>query len=72
MAEISHHDARDCTEMAPWRRSRLRHAGFDASLAARVAADLRYDVVAMLDLLDRGCPPRLAVRILAPLSGDEA
>lgn len=70
MAELSHRDASDCTAMVPWRRSRLRHAGFDAALAARVAEDLRYDVAAMLDLLDRGCPPDLALRIVAPLDGE--
>jgi hypothetical protein len=53
--------------MEPWRRSRLRHAGFDARLAAEVAADMRYDVSAVIDLVQRGCPPHLAVRIAAPL-----
>jgi hypothetical protein len=51
----------------PVRRSRLRHAGFDARLAAEVAADPRYDLSAILDLVDRGCPPPLAARIRAPL-----
>jgi hypothetical protein len=55
------------TATIPARRSVLRHAGFDASLAAAVAADRRYDVRAILDLLDHGCPPPLAARILAPL-----
>jgi hypothetical protein len=53
--------------MEPWRRSRLRHAGCDARLAAGVAADMRYDVSAVIDLVQRGCPPHLAVRIVAPL-----
>jgi hypothetical protein len=51
----------------PWRRSRLRKAGFGAELAADVAGDLRYDLHAVLELTARGCPPELAVRILAPL-----
>jgi hypothetical protein len=54
--------------MAPWRRSRLRRAGFPAPLAAQVAQDLRYDLHRILDLVQHGCPPELAVRILAPLS----
>lgn len=58
---------RDCTAMVPWRRSRLRHAGFDARLAALAAEDLRYDLDALLALCGRGCPPELAVRIVAPL-----
>jgi hypothetical protein len=52
----------------PWRRSQLRRAGFDARLAAEVAADPRYDLHAILRLTQRGCPPHLAVRILAPLT----
>ena len=55
------------TATVPARRSVLRHAGFDARLAAAVAADRRYDVRAILDLVDRGCPPPLAARILTPL-----
>jgi hypothetical protein len=57
----------DCASMVPWRRSQLRHAGFGARLAGEIAGDLRYDLPALLDLAERGCPPRLAVRILAPL-----
>jgi hypothetical protein len=66
MASTSHH-AEDWATMLPWRRSRLRRAGFDARLAAQIAADLRYDVRAILELTDRGCPPQLAARILAPV-----
>ena len=66
MAE-THHALQDWTTLIPWRRSRLRHAGFDARLAGQLAADLRYDLHAVLDLVDRGCPPLLAARICAPL-----
>jgi hypothetical protein len=64
------HDAEELVATLPWRRSQLRRAGFDARLAAEVAADARYDLHAILDLTGRGCPPPLAVRILAPLNGD--
>lgn len=50
-----------------WRRERLLAAGFAPDLAARLAADSEVDLHAMLALIDRGCPPELAVRILAPL-----
>ena len=50
-----------------WRTSRLRDAGFDPQLAARLAGDCAYDLHALLGLVDRGCPAELAVRILAPL-----
>jgi hypothetical protein len=50
-----------------WRRGQLLEAGFPRSLAARVAADARYDLHALIELVERGCLPHLAVRILAPL-----
>jgi hypothetical protein len=53
-----------------WRRRRLERAGFPAHLARRLAADPRTDLHAVLDLIDRGCPPTLAARILAPLDGN--
>jgi hypothetical protein len=45
----------------------LVRAGFEPDLSAAVAGDPRIDVHEMLELVDRGCPPDLAVRILAPL-----
>jgi hypothetical protein len=36
-------------------------------LARRVAANCAYDLHAVLELVDRGCPPELALRIVAPL-----
>lgn len=53
-------------DVTEWRRSRLIDAGFPAVLAATLA-DTRVDVHALLQLVDRGCPPELAARILAPL-----
>ena len=50
-----------------WRRGRLLASGFAPDLAARLAADCSVDLHALLELIDRGCPPALAARILAPL-----
>jgi len=50
-----------------WRRVQLEHAGFSPLLAARLAHDSRYDLHRLLELLEQGCSPELAVRILAPL-----
>jgi hypothetical protein len=50
-----------------WRRDRLLGAGFAPELAARIAEHCEIDLHAALELVDRGCPPELAVRILAPL-----
>ena len=43
-------------------------AGFDASLADELAGDARVELHDLLELVDRGCPPDLAARIVAPLS----
>jgi hypothetical protein len=56
--------------LTDWRRDQLVHAGFDAELAALVAADRAMDLHALIQLVERGCPPRLAARILAPLERD--
>jgi len=53
--------------LGEWRRRRLIAAGFDAPLAARLTQDEAVDLHELLILLDRGCPPELAARILAPL-----
>jgi hypothetical protein len=50
-----------------WRRRRLIAAGFEASLATRLAGDDGVDLHELLVLRDRGCPPELAARIAAPL-----
>jgi len=50
-----------------WRRKQLEQAGVSPLLATRVAHDGRYDLHRLLELLEHGCSPELAVRILAPL-----
>jgi hypothetical protein len=53
--------------LTDWRLDQLVRAGFDAELSALVAADRAMDLHTLIELVDRGCPPRLAARILAPL-----
>ncbi|MDE3130965.1 MAG: hypothetical protein KGL16_07410 [Acidobacteriota bacterium] len=53
--------------LVQWRLRRLKRAGFEARLAERLSSDRRLDLHAVLELIDRGCPPALAARILAPL-----
>jgi hypothetical protein len=50
----------------------LEQAGFSPLLAAYVSRDSRYDLHRLLELLEHGCSPELAVRILAPLEEDAA
>jgi hypothetical protein len=56
-------------EILRWRRDQLVAAGFPSPLAALVAKDGCYDVHALIELVEQGCRPGLAVRILAPLDG---
>jgi hypothetical protein len=56
-----------------WRRDQLTGAGFNLPAAARLACDERWDIHALIELVERGCPPDLAARIAAPLEeGDVA
>jgi hypothetical protein len=57
----------DHAQWVSWRAQCLRAAGFTADLADRLARAEGIDLHRLLDLVDRGCPPNLAARILAPL-----
>jgi hypothetical protein len=50
-----------------WRQLELEQFGFPRSLAGRVARDERYDIQQLVELVQQGCAPDLAVRILSPL-----
>ena len=62
---------REAHQRVAWRRNRLAAAGFSLPLATRVARDSRYDVHALIELVERGCPAGLAVRIEAPVDGGD-
>jgi hypothetical protein len=53
-----------------WRADLLRKAGFNPYLAERIAGEPERDLHELIELTERGCPPHLAVRILAPLDSD--
>mgnify|MGYP003287435599 CR=1 FL=1 len=48
--------AHDCTK-----------AGFDTEAAEQLSRECGVDLHAAIELVERGCPPPLAARILAPL-----
>jgi hypothetical protein len=59
--------------LGEWRRRRLMAAGFEEALARQLADEgAGVDLHELLVLLDRGCPPGLAARILAPLDDRRA
>ena len=59
-------------EVARWRHERLTESGFPLTVAARLAEDARYDLHALIELVERGCRPEQALRILAPLDDQVA
>jgi hypothetical protein len=50
----------------------LLQSGFPQSLASRVARDERYDLHQLIELVQQGCSPALAARILSPVEGHAA
>jgi hypothetical protein len=54
-------------DVVAWRCQVLDEAGFAPELARTLALDARVDLHDLLSIVDRGCPPELAARILAPL-----
>ena len=65
-------EANTVNAVVSWRRRQLVDAGFDPAFADSLARDPQYDLHALIELVEQGCPPELAVRILAPLEGSAA
>jgi hypothetical protein len=57
----------DREAVVAWRRGRLEAAGVAPTLAAPLAGDEDVDLHALIELIEQGCSPALAARILAPL-----
>jgi hypothetical protein len=67
-------ELRDAThrgDVSDWRRDQLVRAGFPPILAVHLAGHRQYDLHRLIELVELGCPPELAARILAPLDGEE-
>ena len=58
---------RATNDAVAWRRARLRKAGFDTALTEKLSHECSVDLHALIELVERGCPPPLAARIMAPL-----
>jgi hypothetical protein len=63
---------RTLPEVERWRREQLVDSGFPLSVAAQLAEDPRYDLHVLIELVERGCAPDLAARIVAPLEAEVA
>jgi hypothetical protein len=64
-------DQRASSAERAWLERRLRRSGFESAKASRLVTERRLDFHALLELIDRGCPPDLAERIVAPLDDHE-
>jgi hypothetical protein len=64
--------AQGADEVSRWRCEQLVEAGFALPLADSIAKNGRYDLHELIELVDRGCQPELAVRILAPVEEESA
>jgi hypothetical protein len=63
--------ARDTQSVVQWRRLELLQCGFPPELAGRVAKDQRYELHDLIELVEQGCTPALAVQILSPIDGGD-
>jgi hypothetical protein len=55
---------REREELTAWRLECLRGAGYDQEAAIVIALDREVDLHRAVSLLERGCPPDLALQIL--------
>ncbi len=66
--QVQHaHETQEMNPVVRWRYDQLVADGFDPLLALHLADDQRRNLHDLLELHERGCPPPLAARILAPL-----
>jgi hypothetical protein len=54
----------EIVQVIDWRYAELVRAGYEPAQAERLAVASEVDLHAAVGLLDRGCPPALAERIL--------
>lgn len=65
MPEAPTAELEERTKVYRWRYDLLKHAGYPISLADLLAEREDVDLHDALALLEQGCPPELAVLILA-------
>jgi hypothetical protein len=65
-------DEQPLSAVVAWRRDQLVAAGFPHLLAVAVARNPSYDLHDLLDLVQAGCAPELAVRIRSPIDEEAA
>jgi len=62
--EITLVDLTEMERIERWRAEELERAGYEPRAAGRLAVRHDVDLHTAVDLLQRGCPPQLALQIL--------
>ena len=63
-AEIEVDEETETERIQRWRAEELERAGYDGPDAAELAGRADVDIHLAVELLERGCPTRTALRIL--------
>jgi hypothetical protein len=63
-AQFERLDEREAESILRWRFRVLTRAGYEASAAVRLAAEVQVDLDEARNLVSNGCPPATAARIL--------
>ena len=58
------HEQTEAERIEAWRTTELERAGYPRDAAAAIAARFDVDLHLAIDLIGRGCPHELALRIL--------
>jgi hypothetical protein len=63
-AELDVYQETESERIQRWRAHELERAGYSSHEAAELAGRLDVDLHLAVELLERGCPPETALRIL--------
>jgi len=63
-ADLQLRDETELERIEHWRAGELERAGYDPSSAACLAAVHDVDLHRAIEMIESGCPPELALRIL--------
>jgi hypothetical protein len=64
MSTIDVSDRSELEQVERWRATELERAGYSAEAAARIASRHDVDLHRAVQLVENGCPPELALKIL--------
>ncbi len=64
MTTAATHPRGELDQVEDWRAQELERAGYPAEAAAELAGRHDVDLHRAVEIVERGCPPELAVKIL--------